>query len=92
MSIQVYIERHNPWDKRYEFTIGDVWSAQVDNDDVDNACVEAASEYLQDIVTREWDEETFKKYFESTLRKEWKNDKDIQAEYPNVDDYLKQRI
>lgn len=89
---QVYIEKHSTVDKSFEFNIDDVWAAQVDFDDQDHICVEAATLYLRDVILNHWKRNEFNAYFKALLKKEWKNDKELQEEYPDIQDYLKQRI
>lgn len=89
--MKVNIKPHSELDKKFKVTIGNVLCIYVDYDDVNHAETEAATNYLQSLIEKNWNDEHFQAFYKAQLLIEWDANKySLQDDYEGINDYLEQ--
>ena len=90
----VSIEEHDCLCKDFEFNVGDDFRARVDYDDVNHASVDAMTNAIKTVLDVNSQElmRMYKANMYVQLKKAWDNDDELQEEYPDVDEYIKNRM
>lgn len=85
----VTIEPHSGIDKRFDFHVNDVFSAKVDYDYVNHLEVDAAAEYLKELIEKCWVEDRFQEIYRAKVEKEWDDNVcGIQKDYESKEEYM----
>jgi hypothetical protein len=91
MKDKFSIEDHNSWDKSYGIVADEIYLS-VDYDDVNHPEVDAAAKTIVEILNKFWDRELFLKNYKEMLEKQWNEDTHLREEYPDLADYIKDRL